>query len=68
MTEYLEVDYGGVPCRLRREPLVWMNAGVQGILLQEPCRTQGHCRHEGTAINSVWCCKCNQYLQEVEAR
>ncbi len=25
------------------------------------CKEGGHCLHQGTAINSMWCCKCGEY-------
>ena len=29
------------------------------------CEKEGHCLHEGTAVGSLYCCKCGQYIQTV---
>ncbi|KKM24123.1 hypothetical protein LCGC14_1608290 [marine sediment metagenome] len=32
------------------------------------CVVDGHCIHEGTAIGSLWCCRCHQYLRTTAER
>lgn len=27
------------------------------------CEEEGHCLHEGTAVGSMYCCKCGKYIQ-----
>ena len=27
------------------------------------CKKEGHCLHEGTAVGSMVCCKCREYIQ-----
>ena len=26
------------------------------------CEREGHCLHEGTALGSLYCCKCGKYI------
>ena len=28
------------------------------------CNEIGHCWHQGTAVGSLWCCRCGQYKLE----
>lgn len=32
------------------------------------CERDGHCLHEGTALGSLWCCKCHEYIQTAAER
>ena len=32
------------------------------------CEKYGHCLHPGTAVGSLWCCRCGQYIQELYER
>jgi len=29
------------------------------------CEKEGHCPHEGTAVGSLYCCRCGQYLYTI---
>jgi hypothetical protein len=28
------------------------------------CNKEGHCLHEGTAVGSLYCCKCGTYMHQ----
>lgn len=32
------------------------------------CEVEGHCLHEGTAVGSLYCCKCGQYVDTLSQR
>ena len=32
------------------------------------CEEDGHCLHEGTAVGSIWCCKCHEYVKTMAER
>jgi len=36
---------------------------IRGTGYTHNCERDGHCLHEGTAIGSLWCCKCHEYIQ-----
>ena len=38
------------------KPGVYPSAGTV-----QDCERDGHCFHPGTAVGSLWCCKCYQY-------
>lgn len=31
------------------------------------CERDGHCWHGGTAVDSLYCCRCGQYLRREES-
>lgn len=30
------------------------------------CKEEGHCLYEGTAVGSLYCCKCGQYISTID--
>lgn len=35
---------------------------VQDTGTAADCKVIGHCLHPGTAVGSLWCCRCGQYF------